>query len=105
MQSSHSDKEILSRFAKLRSLSTAGVLCFLLLFLQGIELLHTHGNDLQLQADCDICLKLGHGDEVLTVSDFTLSIKPVTASYTHTTSNPYLAAVGTPNARAPPSIQ
>ncbi|MDT8428099.1 MAG: hypothetical protein RQ757_04960 [Pseudomonadales bacterium] len=105
MQSSRSDKEILSRFARLRTLPAAGLLCLLLLFLQSVELLHAHGNDLQLQADCDICLKLGHGDEAITVAEFTLSLEPATENPVSSTSNPYLVALAAPNARAPPSKQ
>ncbi len=35
------------------------------LFAQSASLQHTHGDDLKKQVDCDLCLKVGSGDDAL----------------------------------------
>lgn len=42
-----------------------GLLCLLFVTAQAIDLSHSHNGDLNLQADCDICLKLSSDDDML----------------------------------------
>lgn len=41
------------------------LLCVLFLSAQTLDLAHSHGNDAEQQADCEICLKLGSDDDVI----------------------------------------
>lgn len=40
------------------------VAAFVFVFTQTIDLQHSHGGDLELQADCQICLKLGSHNDI-----------------------------------------
>lgn len=41
------------------------------LFAQGTSLLHTHAGDLSKHVDCELCLKVGSGDDALFVTHST----------------------------------
>lgn len=41
------------------------LLCVLFLSAQTLDLSHSHGNDSDQKADCEICLKLGSDDDVI----------------------------------------
>ncbi len=83
--------------------SLLAMLCVLFVAAQVQGLNHAHDGDLNLKTDCDICLKLSSGDDVL--------ISPVTilsAQISHQTVTQYASAslviefVKLQQARAPP---
>jgi hypothetical protein len=79
-----------------------GLLCLLVVTAQAIDLSHSHNGDLNLQADCDICLKLSSDDDMLlnTVDSTPGSHKQLFALPAHR--NVPVADILSSQARAPP---
>jgi len=78
------------------------LLCFLLVFVQGAGLAHTHEGDLQKQFDCDICLKVNSSEDVIPSSNLSLSFNTDLVEYNEqATELPFVAAIPA-NSRAPP---
>ncbi|MEQ8313506.1 MAG: hypothetical protein RIC17_05285 [Gammaproteobacteria bacterium] len=79
-----------------------GLLCLLFVTAQAIDLTHSHNGDLNLQADCDICLKLGSDDDMLlnAVESAPGSHRQILAVPAHR--NVPVADILTSQARAPP---
>lgn len=77
-------------------------LALLVLFLQSTELAHTHA-DFAQQFQCEICVKVGHSDDVIAADSLTLHFAPVRQSYLAATldSVPFLAPTPA-KSRAPP---
>ena len=48
---------------RVRHVALSALLCFLLVFVHGAGLAHTHEGDLQKQFDCDICLKVNSNED------------------------------------------
>ncbi|MDP1931266.1 MAG: hypothetical protein Q8L60_07405 [Gammaproteobacteria bacterium] len=72
------------------------------LFAQSTSLVHTHAGDLKKHVDCELCLKVGSGDDVLAT---THSIHEFSASAEHTAQQPTLATsfkAITAKSRSPP---
>ena len=84
--------------------SLLACLCLLLLTAQTAGLSHSHGGDLRLQADCDVCLKLSTDDEAAV--DNSLADTLFAASTSPTSFLRAWDDLDTPvaRARAPPSI-
>jgi len=78
--------------------------CVLFLSAQTADLSHSHGNDSNQQADCEICLKLGSDDDVIIDSSAsrvatTHSVENAVAQLTWFVQAPLSA-----HARAPPLV-
>lgn len=74
----------------------------LFLFAQSTSLLHSHAGDLKRHIDCELCLKVGSGDDVLVAAH---SVVVPDASTTYDTPLPVLAASLQPvvaKSRSPP---
>jgi hypothetical protein len=73
-----------------------------ILFLQITELTHTHDDAIQ-QVQCEICLKIGAGDDVIADTSTPLYFASLGQSYPASTldSIPFLAPLPA-NSRAPP---
>ncbi len=90
--------------AKAHAFPAMALLCLLLLFIQGANLIHSHEGDLQRQIDCDICLKIDSGSHAAAVSNSVLALNRSGQDYPESFSAlPYLVVLSA-NSRAPPSV-
>lgn len=87
---------------RVRNLSIQALLCFMLVFVQGASLIHSHDGDLQNQIDCDICLKVGSIEGVLTSSGKGLDYNSGSISYNSAPVAIQYAAVVPSKSRSPP---
>ena len=53
------------------------LLCLLLLYGQSVDLVHSHGDDLRQQYDCEICTKFGGNDDAVSNGKQTLPLPRV----------------------------
>ncbi len=90
--------------SQLRQLPALGLFCALLLFVQGASLIHTHQGELQLQTDCEICLKVGSFDDIMPAS----KVLPDTRALLRVFDSPVISLVTLSppprQARAPPVL-
>lgn len=79
------------------------LLCVLFVFAQIQGLTHAHDGDLNFTADCDICLKLSSGDDVLVSADAALPVQTSQQSVARFASaSPVVELVKLQRSRAPP---
>ena len=89
-----------------RSVGKFLALSFVLVFLfaQGASLLHSHAGDLKKHVDCELCLKVGSGDDVVVATYAAINLYVHTA---HSTQTALLAVILQPIAaksRSPPQL-
>ncbi|NKB35235.1 MAG: hypothetical protein GKR91_19230 [Pseudomonadales bacterium] len=88
----------------IHDLSIRALLCFLLVFVQGAGLVHSHEGELQKQFDCDICLKVGSNEDAITSSAQPFNFYVDATIYFEAMENiPFVATVPA-NSRAPPLV-
>ena len=76
--------------------------CVLFLSAQTVELSHSHGNDANQQADCEICLKLGTDDDEI-IDSTAAQVSKAHSVQSAVVQSTWLAQVSlTAHARAPP---
>lgn len=94
----------LGRWAALRPLAGVIALAVLLLFVQELELTHSHDGLPERQAGCEICIKLGSASEPLASVRSGYVAKP--GRDARIPAGPALSAVSppVPRSRAPPVI-
>lgn len=78
------------------------VLVLLLLFSQSADLVHAHGDSLDRQFDCDICLKIGSSQEALPSQGTLPPRLESTAAFAPQADSPYLYTSIIQRSRAPP---
>lgn len=67
---SHKHYKLLPAGYGLKTLSLLGLVCLSLLFMQSVDLTHSHNGDVQTRFDCEICLKVGSLEELAIGDDF-----------------------------------
>ena len=82
------------------------VLAFALFFLaiQSSTLVHSHGGDLNKHIDCNLCLKIGSGHDVLPTSTINLVIPTQSRRFDPVDETAIVVAHVTAKSRSPPSI-
>ncbi|MDA1372579.1 MAG: hypothetical protein O2971_17715 [Proteobacteria bacterium] len=90
--------------AKAHAFPAMALLCLLLLFIQGVDLIHSHNGDLQRQIDCDICLKIDSGSDAAAVSSSVLALNLSGQVYLEAFSALPFLAIPSANSRAPPRV-
>ena len=89
---------------RVRSVALSGLLCFLLVFVQGAGLAHTHEGDLQKQFDCEICLKANSNEDVIASNNQSLALEIRTTPLSEYAERIHSAAAISANSRAPPLV-
>ncbi len=87
---------------RFRSLPLVVSVSLLLLFVQGAALVHSHGDDLEVHHDCDICLKIGSGIDFIAADHVHEPVKPAQHEWLDIqTESPFLPLLDL-RSRAPP---
>ena len=89
---------------RVRHVALRALLCFLLVFVQGAGLAHTHEGDLQKQFDCEICLKANSNEDVIASDSQSLVPEIRTTTSTEYADRIHSAAAISANSRAPPLV-
>ena len=93
-----------TRNQRLSDMVLRGALVLALLFVQAVDLSHTHSDDLVDTVDCQICLKVGSADDVLVSTNLLLAIEgPTSPDFVRTLESPQLTSPRA-TARAPPQV-
>lgn len=81
------------------------VLAFALFFLavQGLTLVHSHSGDLNKHVDCNLCLKIGSGHDILPTSTINLAIPTLGRRFDPVFETAIVVAHVPANSRAPPA--
>jgi uncharacterized membrane protein len=87
----------------LRSPPLMAVLSLFLLFAQTVEKRHSHEADLQLQFDCEICLKGGSLDDIIVADAPNLSLPTTHQTFPILSQNQIFFKPARAFARGPPS--
>ncbi|MDD9891498.1 MAG: hypothetical protein OXU30_14315 [Gammaproteobacteria bacterium] len=87
-----------------RNLAAHALLCFLLVFVQGADLVHSHDGDLQQQFDCEICLKANSNEDAVASSDPSRYFNTVASGYGDLVEQRLFVAAVPANSRAPPLV-
>ena len=78
------------------------VAAFVFVFTQTIDLQHSHGGDLELQSDCQICLKLGSHSDIALAGSAAIPAESAKAQFQFTVLDADSGAVYRYNPRGPP---
>jgi len=89
---------------RVRDVAFSALLCFLLVFVQGAGLAHTHEGDLQKQFDCEICLKPNSNEDVIASDSQPLDLETKTTPLAEYSDRIHSAAAISANSRAPPLV-
>jgi hypothetical protein len=99
-----SKKSVYSVFGitELKRASLCVVLWLLLLFIQSIDLVHHHDDNLQTRYDCELCVKINSLDDMVLSDGFSLSAVKVRHTFETTTQSLTFFVAPAQKARAPP---
>ena len=89
---------------RVRYFAFSALLCFLLVFVQGVGLAHTHEGELQQQFDCEICLKANPNEDVIASNNQSFDPEIRTTAFPEYAERAHTASAISANSRAPPLV-